>query len=194
MGSCCSVTHGVITSCDHTTSQVAPKSFLLSQGNKSILESFPSLCCQTRGQARGSKSQGQSHLPGEIFVGRDWRDPCTLGEIPLRHLNCSNSGRSMGDSCSSPLLLNTWGVLATRKTGSHLPHAHADDSWYFCSVLPPCPASSPKMKEVGGQELAPSARPDITLLASENCQRALQVCARWIRPEGSPSKAELNHA
>ncbi|XP_068886982.1 coiled-coil domain-containing protein 81-like isoform X2 [Aphelocoma coerulescens] len=51
------------------------------------------------------------------------------------------------------------------------------------SVLPPCPASSPKMKETGGQELAPSARPDIILLASENCQRALQevwqLCVEW---------------
>ncbi|XP_068033998.1 coiled-coil domain-containing protein 81-like isoform X5 [Anomalospiza imberbis] len=42
------------------------------------------------------------------------------------------------------------------------------------SVLTPCPASSPRMREAGGQELASSARPDITLLASENCQRAPQ--------------------
>ncbi|XP_053849988.1 uncharacterized protein LOC128816398 isoform X5 [Vidua macroura] len=51
------------------------------------------------------------------------------------------------------------------------------------SVLTPCPASSPRMREAGGQELAPSARPDITLLASENCQRALQeisqLYAEW---------------
>ncbi|XP_053815830.1 uncharacterized protein LOC128797376 isoform X6 [Vidua chalybeata] len=51
------------------------------------------------------------------------------------------------------------------------------------SVLAPCPASSPRMREAGGQELAPSARPDITLLASENCQRALQeisqLYAEW---------------
>ncbi|XP_056360189.1 coiled-coil domain-containing protein 81-like isoform X3 [Oenanthe melanoleuca] len=40
---------------------------------------------------------------------------------------------------------------------------------------PKPPASSLRMREVGGKELAPSARPDITLLASEDCQRALQV-------------------
>ncbi|XP_068886984.1 uncharacterized protein [Aphelocoma coerulescens] len=61
------------------------------------------------------------------------------------------------------------------------------------SVLPPCPASSPKMKETGGQELAPSARPDIILLASENCQRALQVFGAggvWAphRPSKPPRK------
>lgn len=37
--------------CDRTTLQTAPKSFLLSQGNKSILESFLSLCYRTRGEA-----------------------------------------------------------------------------------------------------------------------------------------------
>ncbi|XP_056360188.1 uncharacterized protein LOC130259652 isoform X2 [Oenanthe melanoleuca] len=48
---------------------------------------------------------------------------------------------------------------------------------------PKPPASSLRMREVGGKELAPSARPDITLLASEDCQRALQgvwqLSAEW---------------
>ncbi|XP_023801562.1 coiled-coil domain-containing protein 81-like isoform X2 [Cyanistes caeruleus] len=51
------------------------------------------------------------------------------------------------------------------------------------SVLTLYPASSLRMREAGGQELAPSARSDITLLASENCQRALQevwqLSAEW---------------
>ncbi|XP_068033999.1 coiled-coil domain-containing protein 81-like isoform X6 [Anomalospiza imberbis] len=61
------------------------------------------------------------------------------------------------------------------------------------SVLTPCPASSPRMREAGGQELASSARPDITLLASENCQRAPQVFGiggAWAphRPSQPPRK------
>ncbi|XP_064530582.1 uncharacterized protein LOC135423875 isoform X3 [Pseudopipra pipra] len=51
------------------------------------------------------------------------------------------------------------------------------------SVLPLSPGIFPGMRETGGQESAPSARLDTTLLASENCQRALQeVCqlsAEW---------------
>ncbi|XP_051630133.1 coiled-coil domain-containing protein 81-like isoform X3 [Manacus candei] len=43
------------------------------------------------------------------------------------------------------------------------------------SVLPLSPGIFPGMGETGGQESAPSARLDTTLLASENCQRALQV-------------------
>ncbi|XP_005055245.1 PREDICTED: uncharacterized protein LOC101811016 [Ficedula albicollis] len=51
------------------------------------------------------------------------------------------------------------------------------------SVLTQCPASSLRMREIDGKELAPSARPDITLVASEDCQRALQevwqLSAEW---------------
>ncbi|XP_064530581.1 uncharacterized protein LOC135423875 isoform X2 [Pseudopipra pipra] len=63
-----------------------------------------------------------------------------------------------------------------------LPCAPADSSC-LCSVLPLSPGIFPGMRETGGQESAPSARLDTTLLASENCQRALQeVCqlsAEW---------------
>ncbi|KAJ7415788.1 hypothetical protein BTVI_37324 [Pitangus sulphuratus] len=44
----------------------------------------------------------------------------------------------------------------------------------FPSMLPLSPGSFPGMGETGGQESAPSARLNTTLLASEDCQRALQ--------------------
>ncbi|KAM9250210.1 uncharacterized protein FYN16_014821 [Cariama cristata] len=51
------------------------------------------------------------------------------------------------------------------------------------SVLPPCPGSSPKMKETGRKEPAPPARPTAALPSSEGCKRALQevwqLSAEW---------------
>ncbi|XP_055565642.1 uncharacterized protein LOC114015429 isoform X1 [Falco cherrug] len=60
------------------------------------------------------------------------------------------------------------------------------------SVLPPCPGSSPRMKEAGKagrQEPASPAKPTSTLPSSDDCQRALQevwqLSAEWeqVRPK-----------
>ncbi|XP_069625777.1 uncharacterized protein [Haliaeetus albicilla] len=55
----------------------------------------------------------------------------------------------------------------------------------LCSLLPPCPGSSPRMKEASRQKPAPPARPTAALPSSEGCRRALQevwkLSAEWER-------------
>ncbi|XP_056182126.1 uncharacterized protein LOC130143467 [Falco biarmicus] len=57
------------------------------------------------------------------------------------------------------------------------------------SALPPCPGSSPRMKEAGRQEPASPAKPTSTLPSSDDCQKALQevwqLPAEWeqVRPK-----------
>ncbi|KAM9250208.1 uncharacterized protein FYN16_014818 [Cariama cristata] len=64
------------------------------------------------------------------------------------------------------------------------------------SVLPPCPGSSPKMKETGRKEPAPPARPTAALPSSEGCKRALQALGsggtQTPHPPARPRRKEVN--
>ncbi|XP_027526327.1 uncharacterized protein LOC113960774 isoform X1 [Neopelma chrysocephalum] len=77
------------------------------------------------------------------------------------------------DKFSLPMLPNQRPGMRQQEPGMKPP----------ASVLPLSPGIFPGMGETGGQESAPLVRLDTTLLASENCQRALQeVCqlsAEW---------------
>ncbi|XP_027526330.1 uncharacterized protein LOC113960774 isoform X4 [Neopelma chrysocephalum] len=69
------------------------------------------------------------------------------------------------DKFSLPMLPNQRPGMRQQEPGMKPP----------ASVLPLSPGIFPGMGETGGQESAPLVRLDTTLLASENCQRALQV-------------------
>ncbi|XP_027751196.1 coiled-coil domain-containing protein 81-like isoform X4 [Empidonax traillii] len=69
------------------------------------------------------------------------------------------------DKFSLPMLPNQKPGMRQQEPGMKPP----------ASVLPLSPGSFPGMGETGGQESAPSARLNTTLLASEDCQRALQI-------------------
>ncbi|XP_027751195.1 uncharacterized protein LOC114063236 isoform X3 [Empidonax traillii] len=77
------------------------------------------------------------------------------------------------DKFSLPMLPNQKPGMRQQEPGMKPP----------ASVLPLSPGSFPGMGETGGQESAPSARLNTTLLASEDCQRALQevwqLSAEW---------------
>ncbi|XP_027521326.1 coiled-coil domain-containing protein 81-like isoform X4 [Corapipo altera] len=69
------------------------------------------------------------------------------------------------DKFSLPMLPNQRPGMRQQEPGMKPP----------ASVLPVSPGIFPGMGETDGQESTPSARLDTTLLASENCQRALQL-------------------